>query len=783
MEHRGTGVRTVECKRCKRRKRRLSRYDVAHWTVVLRSLLLVVLFPLLSSPIQAAEAPDAALVMGGSSWYPPFHYPLEAGTPGQGPEAAGFDVAVAEHIATGMGRTITFRFDNWTDVLLGLEAGNLNLVPMFVSEQRRQRFLFSDPYNVEYHQLFGLASQVAQQGIEGLGGFTVAMEEAAYAAELLAEASPAARVLMADSEAEALRMVSRGEADYALIPAQVAYYTLQTEALSNVVGLSPPLLPVPYAFAVNRGEPELVVAINARLQDLQRDGSLRNLREAWLYPSVQPEPASSGRTWLWPAALVLLVLLFAWAYLGHIKQLQRRFDAQSRALEVAQEQLRALRLTDHLSGLMTRQYFLNQLEERLRGRTPEQGELALGMILIRDMGAIEQSLGPAVVDQLIARLARQLEQQRIGEIGYFGSSRFIVMLDAAGNDSGAVDGMRKLLGVIGRDQVVDGAAIRLHPLAGMSTWPRDGGDAAALVRNTMIALNQAWSDNCTLLEYDDNQDPDPGNYQLAAELRQAISNGDLTWVLQPQYDIRTSTIIGAEMLVRWEHPEMGMVPPDLFIPLAEEQSDLIQGLTRQAVTRAVAILEEWQRVGRRLQLSVNVSPLDLADLDFVAEILQLAGSHAKLLTLEITEAAVAQNGSLLREGVARLKQAGIRVSLDDYGTGYASLTHLKELNFDELKLDRSFIASISSNERLLRLTRASILLGLELGCQIVAEGVEDAQTAVLLRDQGCYLLQGYLVSRPLSLATFNKFIDMPLAFEGHPFNRWSEPASLTSNGS
>src|SRR5690606_25165330 len=171
------------------------------------------------------------------------------------------------------------------------------------------------------------------------------------------------------------------------------------------------------------------------------------------------------------------------------------------------------------------------------------------------------------------------------------------------------------------------------------------------------------------------------NYRLVAELRQALDNDSLYWVLQPQYDIRSSSIVGAEMLVRWDHPTQGMVPPDLFVPLAES-AGLIQRLTRQALLRAVAILTDWQREGRRLQLSVNVSPLDIADRHFVNEIVQLAGEQAGQLTLEITEAAVAQSGSLLSEGVARLKQAGFRISLDDYGTGYASLTHLKELHFD-----------------------------------------------------------------------------------------------------
>lgn len=372
-----------------------------------------------------------------------------------------------------------------------------------------------------------------------------------------------------------------------------------------------------------------------------------------------------------------------------------------------------------------------------------------------------------------------LEHTCIGEIGYFGSSRFVVMLD---NPACAQDCMNRLLDAISGDQVIDGAAIEVHPLAGTSCWPRDGGDSTELLRNAMSALNQAWSENSRLVAYDSSLDPDPVNYRLVAELRQALDNDGLSWVLQPQYDIRSSSITGGEVLVRWDHPTQGMVPPDLFIPLAES-AGLIQRLTRQALLRAVAILSDWQREGRRLQLSVNVSPLDIADRHFVNEIVQLAGEQAGQLTLEITEAAVAQSGSLLREGFARLKQAGFRISLDDYGTGYASLTHLKELHFDELKLDRSFVAGISSNERLLRLTRASILLGLELGCQVVAEGVEDAHTAGLLRDQGCYLLQGYLISRPLSLATFNKFIDMPLAFEGHPFNRWSEPASIVSGES
>lgn len=249
---------------------------------------------------------------------------------------------------------------------------------------------------------------------------------------------------------------------------------------------------------------------------------------------------------------------------------------------------------------------------------------------------------------------------------------------------------------------------------------------------------------------------DPEMQHLLAELRKAIASNSLAWVYQPQYDVQTRKIVGAEMLARWHHPQLGAISPDVFIVLAE-RAGIIKDITTQALAQAIATLQAWSASDLRYRLSVNVSANDLADRRVVDRLCLALGVRGEFLTVEITETALMKDTQTILANIELLRQAKVHISLDDYGTGYSSLESLKRFAFDEIKIDKTFIDGIVQSERNFKLTQASIALGHDLGALVVAEGVEDEETIDMLVRTGCDILQGYCICRPMAVEEFVSF--------------------------
>jgi EAL domain-containing protein (putative c-di-GMP-specific phosphodiesterase class I) len=247
---------------------------------------------------------------------------------------------------------------------------------------------------------------------------------------------------------------------------------------------------------------------------------------------------------------------------------------------------------------------------------------------------------------------------------------------------------------------------------------------------------------------------------VLTDFRRALKSEEFVVHYQPIVDIRHGEVRGAEALVRWQHPEMGLVPPNDFIPIAE-QSGLIGLLTRYVLERSIAQIADWRRAGTELAVSVNLSMRDLLDRDLPVEIermLDTYGMPAEALKVEITESMIMSDPDRSRAIVMKLRDAGLRISVDDFGTGYSSLANLKRLPINELKIDRSFVSPMLLDESDRIIVRSTINLGHDLGLNVVAEGVEDERTLKQLELLGCDLAQGYHLSRPLPANAFAEWL-------------------------
>jgi EAL domain-containing protein (putative c-di-GMP-specific phosphodiesterase class I) len=248
----------------------------------------------------------------------------------------------------------------------------------------------------------------------------------------------------------------------------------------------------------------------------------------------------------------------------------------------------------------------------------------------------------------------------------------------------------------------------------------------------------------------------PRRLAMAGELREGIEAQQLVLHLQPKIDLAHETVVGAEALVRWNHPTRGLIPPDAFIPLAEG-SGLIRPLTSWVMSEALSVSRELQVTGMRLSMAVNLSARSLLDphlQDDVQAALRSSGVEPDALILEITETSMVQDGASAMACLAGLREMGVTLSIDDFGTGYSSLAYLQRLPVSELKIDRSFVTDMDRDGGNLAIVRAAVDIGRALGLVVLAEGIESAPVAVLLRDIGCHLGQGYHFGRPMPRADF-----------------------------
>jgi diguanylate cyclase len=308
----------------------------------------------------------------------------------------------------------------------------------------------------------------------------------------------------------------------------------------------------------------------------------------------------------------------------------------------------------------------------------------------------------------------------------------------------------------------EGVSIELGGSVGVAIHPEDGADVEALMQRADVAMYQAKEGATGVERYSVQQDDSSlARLALAADLRRALENSEFVPYFQPKVDLRTGAVVGAEALLRWNHPTQASVSPDVFIPLAE-QTGLIVPVTLQVISAAIRECSLWRARGRDLSVAVNLSARVLVDPQLpghVEELCRCWDLPTRALVLEITESMVVADPARTLPIVERLAGLGVRMSIDDFGTGYSSLEYLKVLPVREMKIDRSFVAGMCSDVRDEAIVRHSVDLGRSLGLRVVAEGVESAEDEALLAEMGCDHAQGYYYSRAVPAAEFEAWVN------------------------
>ncbi|MGL4317032.1 MAG: putative bifunctional diguanylate cyclase/phosphodiesterase [Pseudomonas sp.] len=446
--------------------------------------------------------------------------------------------------------------------------------------------------------------------------------------------------------------------------------------------------------------------------------------------------------------------------LGSLAQALRRMQGD---IAERERQLAHNALHDALTGLPNRTLALERLGSAITAQRPT----ALLHFGISNFRTLHESCGADGADLCLQQFSRRLQATlRPGDsMARLVADEMLLLLENCDSDS-AVAAADKLQLMLLKPMQIGSLSVVLDCAIGIAAFPAHGATPDELLHRTAIALQDAALQPGHLQVYQQGSDAaHQRQVNLVRDLRHAPQNGELLLYYQPKLDIRAGRVLAAEALLRWVHPQYGMVSPGEFIPLAERTGS-IQILTAWVIEEAVRQLHEWNQHGLRLQVSLNISADDLVNRGLAEQVGQLLARHAvaaEQLVFEITESAMMQDPQLALEVLHSLRARGIHLSVDDFGTGYSSLAQLKRMPVQELKIDQSFIRDLDEHSEDAVIVRSTIEMSHSLGLKVVAEGVEYSHNLDLLRRWNCDTAQGYLINKPLPPAQFESWVRQPLS--------------------
>ncbi|QNN71466.1 EAL domain-containing protein [Thermomonas carbonis] len=456
----------------------------------------------------------------------------------------------------------------------------------------------------------------------------------------------------------------------------------------------------------------------------------------------------------------------------------RTFGRMRESVARHDRDIRRVAYSDALTGLSNRLAFRESLDQRLRALQGAGRQLALVFADLDDFKRVNDTLGHEAGDEVLLQVATRIDRavQAIrgadAMVARFGGDEFVVLLQAADNEpEGDVRTMvtrlaETLVRELGEPMMLNGRQVFLGSSVGVALFPDDANTASLLMKNGDIAMYQAKvaGKNCYRFYSRTMDQAVERRVRLEHDLRGAWGRGELSLAYQPIFRTRDRVLVGAEALLRWNHPEDGAIAPSVFIEVAE-QSGLIEAIGPEVLRSACAEAAGWptpRGAGEPPFVSVNVSPRQLRSGDLVQQVtdaLVESGMAPERLHVELTETAVISDEANATALLARLRDIGVRVWLDDFGTGYSSLSHLRRVQVDGLKIDRSFITDLLRDPDDLALTSAIIAMAHSMGITVVAEGVERQGQFDLLRERDCDLAQGYWLGHPMSALEFARLLD------------------------
>ncbi|MCH8501728.1 MAG: EAL domain-containing protein [Aliidiomarina sp.] len=687
---------------------------------------------------QASET--GTIRYAGSQYYPPLESLNNQG------QAEGYISDLVRAMAASTGDSVEFTLQSWHAAQQSVLSQDADVIALIASNARSELYDFTTPFYYVAHSIFSHRSGPQFGSLEQLENQRVAFVRDSFAYGEIDTLPVPVNAIIVEHELTCLQLVANQEADACIEVTITSNHLAQIYRLPVQV-TSPPFWPQAYVFAVRKGNTTLLDRLNTQLANIVVDGSYRDVYQKWA-SEIESKPHSTWDhlqyvIWLFVAIALLAVIFILWSW-----SLRQRVNERTRALsqelkksQQLQERLSYTAAHDSATGLFNRTSFFEKLEERLQ-QTPHAATndftvITLSVVNVERIGI---TLGYITSLRTIKAVARILETIPDSVVAHFGSGLFGMIYGGAAPVEALVKDLEER-------QLADANGIEPQLAFGVSSYPSRTTvnlDANELIRRAMTGLAHARKKNIALGSYSPDIEPDSLNLRLLNDF-QRVQCSQFVLHYQPQLDLRTNTITHVEALIRWHHPELGLLQPLKFIPIFEE-SGVIGKITRWVIAEAIAMLK---RHNTDLQVSVNVTTRDLVDEDFLPFLQhKLQDFDTSRIVLEVTETGIFEDSGQAQHCIKALRQLGVQVAVDDFGTGYSSLSYLNDLAIQEVKIDRSFIAALKKKQRAQTIVRSTIALAKELGLDVVAEGVEDLETLQLVQALGADRIQGYYLAKP-----------------------------------
>jgi diguanylate cyclase (GGDEF)-like protein len=447
-----------------------------------------------------------------------------------------------------------------------------------------------------------------------------------------------------------------------------------------------------------------------------------------------------------------------------VRELAQSFEAMRQGMQQREAQIRRLAYWDALTGLPNKEQFRGLLREQLAQARRDGLPCAVIMLDLDRFKHVNDVLGHAFGDRLLRQIAVRLSDGVLradDTVAHMGSDEFVVCAPHADADTARTLAQR-VLQALETPFTLDDHTVDVGAGIGVATFPAHADEADRLLARAEVAMYAAKAKQSGVVVYDPALDSaSDESLSLLSELRTAVDHDQLRLYLQPKIQLSTGSVIGAEALVRWQHPQRGMVAPMRFIPFAE-QTGFIRVITGWMIQQCASHWRELRAQGFDTKLSVNLSTRDLLDQDLPAKLEKLLARETvdpHALCLEITESAIMDDPQRALQTLKRLHDMGLRLSIDDFGTGYSSLAYLKQMPLHELKIDKSFVMSMERDHADMKIVRSTIDLAHNLGLTVTAEGVETAQGFAILRAMQCDEAQGYFMAKPMPGGDFARWMN------------------------
>ncbi len=456
-----------------------------------------------------------------------------------------------------------------------------------------------------------------------------------------------------------------------------------------------------------------------------------------------------------------------------------------RALHRESDRNRYQALHDPLTDLPNRALFQDRTGVALRAAARSGASVAVLLLDLNRFKEVNDTLGHQYGDYLLLHVADRLRDclRDSDSVARLGGDEFAVLLPVAGWQE-ALAATQRVDAALHEPFSMNDITLDVDASIGIAL-AEPGDDVETLLRHADVAMYEAKAAHHTFARYEASRDDnDLSRLVRLGDLRRGIAAGELTLHYQPKLSTRTGVLTSVEALVRWQHPTLGLLQPDEFIPLAENTA-IIHALTTEVLRLALIQARRWADAGRPIPVAVNISARSLLDPRFpahVQELLDAQGVAPCLLGLELTETAVMADHDLALSVLKSLDSMGVSLSIDDFGTGYSSMSYLKTMPVKELKIDRTFVMGMANDADSAVIVRSAVDLGHNLGMTVVAEGVEDSITRSDLRDMGCDLVQGYQICRPVPAEELDLWIEATRVINSFPAPVVPSQAKVSGNG-